>query len=71
MVMLVMFGDKDVHCPDDQVQPSWLDSTIEMRLSNLPSAAPGDKYVCWYVGLFFHWNLRLGTWCLGVCIWYF
>ena len=43
VVMLVMFGDKDVHCPDDQVQPSWLDSTIEMRLSNLPSTAPGDK----------------------------
>ena len=36
-------GDKDVYCPDDQVQPDWLDSIIEMRLSNLPSTAPGDK----------------------------
>ena len=36
-------NDKDVYCPDDQVQPDWLDSTIEMRLSNLPSTAPGDK----------------------------
>ena len=36
-------GNEDVYCPDNQVQPDRLDSAIEMRLSNLPSAAPGDK----------------------------
>ena len=62
MVMLVMFGDKDVHCPDDQVQPSWLDSTTEMRLSNLPSAAPGDKCAGMWDCFFF----GICDWVLGV-----
>ena len=36
-------GDGDIDCPYDQVQPGRMDSTFEMRLSNLPSTAPGDK----------------------------
>ena len=36
-------GDGDIDCPYDQVQPGRMDSTFDMRLSNLPSTAPGDK----------------------------